>query len=102
MDGVHALFGGQRHDAVHVQIGLHRTFALAYQVRFVGLEAMQAQSIFLRIDRHRSQAQFSGSAEDADGDLTTVQCEQFFHGKPVLPKTVVTACDMGTIGKFPG
>ena len=84
MDGVDALFGGQRDDAVHVQIGLNRTFACADQVGFIGLEAMQAQPIFLRIDRDGSQAQLGGRAKDTDGDLTTVQREQFFHGKPVL------------------
>jgi hypothetical protein len=84
VDGVHALFGSHCNDAMRVQIGLHWTFSSSYEVRFVGFETMQAQSIFLRIDRHRSQAQLGGSAENTDGDLTTVQSKQFFHGRPVL------------------
>ena len=46
MDGVHALFRRQRDDAVDVQVGLDRAFALPDQVGFVGLEAVQAEAVF--------------------------------------------------------
>ena len=54
MDGVHAFFRSHRDNSVRVQIGLHGTFSLAYQVGFVGFEAMQAEPVFLGIDRNRS------------------------------------------------
>jgi hypothetical protein len=47
VDGVHALFRGHCDNSVRVQIGLHRTFPRANQVRFVGFEAMQAEPILL-------------------------------------------------------
>ena len=40
VDGVDALLFGQRDDAFHVEVSLHRSFALADEVGFVGLEAV--------------------------------------------------------------
>ena len=73
MDGVDALLQRQRDNALDVEIGLHRTFAFAHQVGFVGLEPVQGQAVFLGIDGHRAQAQFVGRAQDADGDFTAIQ-----------------------------
>ena len=64
----------QRDDSVHVQIRFYRPFALADQVGFIGLETVQGQAVFLRIDGHRAQAQFIGGAQDADGNFAAVQC----------------------------
>ena len=74
MDGVHAFFFRQGHDAVHIEVGFHRPLSLADQVRFVGLETVQGEAVLLGIDRHRAQSQFIGGAQDADGDLSAVQC----------------------------
>ena len=72
MDGIHAFFLRQRDDAVHVQVGFHRPFALADQVSFIGLETVQGQAVLLRIDGHGAQAQFIGGAQDADGNFAAV------------------------------
>ena len=56
MDRVDALFRGQRDDALDVEIGLDRPLALADQVGFVGLEAVQREAVFLGIDGDGAQA----------------------------------------------
>ena len=73
MDGVDLFFGGQRNDALHVQVRFHRALACADQVGLVGLEAVQGQAIFLRINGHGAQAQFIGRAQNANGDFAAVQ-----------------------------
>ena len=44
---------------------------------FVGLEAMQRQPIFLRIDGHGPQPEFVRGPKDANGDFAAVGSEQF-------------------------
>ena len=73
MDGVDPLGLGRRHDALDVQIRGHRALALADQVRFIGLEAVDAEAVLLRVDGHGAQVQFGRGAEDADGDLGAVR-----------------------------
>ena len=51
VDGVDASFFGDGNDAGDVQIRFHRTFARADLIRLVGFEAMQAQAVFLGVDR---------------------------------------------------
>ena len=72
MDRVHAFFLRQRHDAVHIQVGFHRSFAFADQIRFIGLEAMQCEAVFLRIDGDGAQTEFVGGAQYADGNLAAI------------------------------
>ena len=72
MDGIDLFFERQRNNAIYVQISLNGAFALADQVRFIGLEAMQAKTVLFRVDRDRSQAQLGGSAHDADSNFTSV------------------------------
>ena len=79
MDGIDALFARQSHDALHVEIGFHRTLALADQVGFVGFEAVQGQAVFLRIDGDRAQAQLVGGAQNADGDFAAIERQQLSH-----------------------
>ena len=73
MDGIYFLFDGQFDDGIDIEIGLHRPFALADQIRLVGLEAMQTKAVFLRIDGYGGEAEFGGSAKNARGDFTAVQ-----------------------------
>ena len=81
MDGVDALLLGQRDDAFDVEVGFDRAFALADQVGLVGLEAVQGEAVFLRVDGDGAQAEFVGGAQDADGDFAAVQCEEFLHSE---------------------
>src|ERR1700693_297161 len=77
MDGVNIMRLGNRNDAGNVEIGLDRSLANAYLIGFIGLEAMERQPIFLRIDSHGAQAEFVGRAENANGDFTAIGREQF-------------------------
>ena len=79
MDGVDPLGLGRGHDALDVEVGGDRTLALTDQVRFIGLEAVQAEAVFLRVDGDGAQVQFGRGAEDAHRDLGTV-------GRQELPK----------------
>ena len=45
-----------------------------------GFEAMEGEAIFLGIDRHGTQAEFVGGAEDTDGDFAAVGREEFSNG----------------------
>ena len=78
VDGVDA--GVQRHadDGVDIQIGVEGALALADQVALVGLEAVQGEAVFLRIDGDRSHAQFGGGAKHANGDFAPVGDQQVF------------------------
>ena len=92
---------GQRDDAFDVQVGFHRALALADQVGFVGLEAVQGEAVFLRIDGDGAQAQFVGRAQDADGDFAAIQGKKFFHGRrawKIVCFLRITGGDAGVCG----
>ena len=61
-----------------VEVSADGAFALADQIGFVRLEAVDAEAVLLRVDGHGAQAQFSGGAKDADGDFAAIGDEQFF------------------------
>ena len=42
VDKIDFFFRCQRHNRIHVQVSLHRAFALPHQIRFVGFKPMQA------------------------------------------------------------
>ena len=73
VNGVDAFFGGERADAVHVEIGLDGAFAFADEIGFVGLEAVEAEPIFLGVYGDGSDPEFVGGTKDADGDFATVE-----------------------------
>ena len=77
VDRVDVVLFRERDDPGDVEIGFDGTFAGADLVGFVGLEAMQAEAIFLGIDGDGAQSEFGGGAKDADGDLAAVGGEQF-------------------------
>jgi hypothetical protein len=76
MNHVNLAFLRQCDDTVNVQIGAHGPFAFADQVGFIGLETVNTQPIFLRVNRHGSQAQLGGSPKNADGDFTSIGDEK--------------------------
>ncbi len=47
MNGVDAFLAGERDDVVDIEVGLHRAFALADEVSFVGFEAVEAEAVLL-------------------------------------------------------
>ncbi len=73
MDRIDALFLRERDDAFDIKVGLHRAFAGADQVSFVGLEAVQGEAVFLRKDGYRAQAEFVGGAKNANGDFAAIE-----------------------------
>ena len=64
---------------VDVQIRADRLAALRRpdQKRFVGLEAMQREAIFVAVDRDGSQPELGGGPEAANGNFRAVGNEQF-------------------------
>ncbi len=76
MDGVDLVLLGQGDDAGDVEVGADRLAGLADAVGFVGLEAVQGEAVFVRIDGHGADAQLVGGAKDADGDLAAVGDQQ--------------------------
>ena len=72
MDGVDPLRLGGGHDALDVQVGGDRALTLTDQVGLIGLEAVNAEPVLLRIDGHSAQIEFSRRPEDADRDFGTV------------------------------
>ena len=75
VNGVHALFLGQRHDALDVEVRLHRPLAFADQIGLVGLEAVEGDTVLAGVNGDRTQAKLVGGAQNADGNFTAVQCE---------------------------
>ena len=72
MDGVDPLGLGGGHDALDVQVGGDRALTLTDQVGLIGLEAVNAEPVLLRIDGHSAQIEFSRRPEDADRDFGAV------------------------------
>jgi hypothetical protein len=77
MDRIHPMLHGQVHDAGNVEIRPDRLAGMADLIRLVGLEAVQREAVFMRIDRHRPHAQLMRAAKDANRDLATVRGEEF-------------------------
>ena len=61
MDRVHALLLRDRDDALDVEIGADRSLPLADPVRFVRLETVEREAVFLGVDGDGAQAQFGGA-----------------------------------------
>ncbi len=78
MDGIDLVLLGQGDDAGYVEVGADRLAGLADAIRLVGLEAVQGEAIFMRVDGHRADAEFGRGAENASGDLAAVGNEQLF------------------------
>ena len=70
----------RRRRCSDVEIRPDRPLALADQVGLVGLEAVHAEAVLLRVDGDGAQAEFGGRAEDADGDLAAVGGHELLHG----------------------
>jgi hypothetical protein len=67
----------QGNDRVDIEISADRLARHTGRIRFIGLEAMQREAIFVRIDGDGADAEFMGGAKDADGDFTAIGDEQF-------------------------
>ena len=72
MDRVGAAFLGDADDLVDGQIRRDRPQPLADLVGFIGLEPVQAELVFLGIDRNRALAELVRRAHDTDRDLAPV------------------------------
>jgi len=77
MNGVDAPLFREGHDSVDIQVRFDRPFARADLVGFVGLEAMQAEAIFLGVNANGAQAEFICRAKYANGDFAAVGSQQF-------------------------
>ena len=84
---------GDAQQIVDIEIRLHRRFALADQIRLVGLEAMQREAIFLREHRDGADAEFERGALHANGNLAAIGDEDALDAPGLSHETVrVTTC----------
>ncbi len=79
VDGVYPAFPGQSDDAVHVQVGSHRSLVATDLVGFVCLEPVQAEAVFVGVDRRGAKAQLGRRPHDSNGDLAPVGRHDFLH-----------------------
>ncbi len=82
MNGIDALLLRDRDERLDVQVRAHRLAALGRpdEKCLVCLEPVQRETIFVAVDRDRSQAQLGGGPETPDGDFGPVGDEEFPHG----------------------
>jgi hypothetical protein len=80
VDGVNFVGFGDGDDAGDVEVGFDRAFAGADLVRFVGLEAVEGEAVFVGVDGHGAETEFVCGAEDAHGDFAAVGSEEFADG----------------------
>ena len=80
MNGVDIVLAGQVDDGVDVQIRTQRLAGFADAIRFIGLEAVQGEAVFVGVDGHGPNAQLMCGAEDTNGNLTTISDEKFADG----------------------
>jgi hypothetical protein len=76
MDRVDTRLARHAQDVRDVQVGVDGALALADQVGFVGLGAMQAEAVLLRIDRDRRDVELVGGAHHAHRDLAAIGDQQ--------------------------
>jgi hypothetical protein len=69
---------GQRYQAWDVKVSADRSLAFADQVGFIRLESMDAEAIFLGVNRHSPQSQLRRRPENADGDFIAIGSQQPF------------------------
>ena len=84
MNGVNALLLGQCDDAGDIEVRHHRAFARADLICLVGLESVQSEAVFLRIDADGAQAELIRGTENPYGDFTAIGSEQFSNGFVLL------------------
>ncbi len=76
VNGIGLRLDGDAQDVFDVEVGIHGRLAATHQVGLVGLGSMQRKAVFLRVDRDGADAQFVGSAHDANRDFTAIGDEQ--------------------------
>ena len=79
MDGVAPRVRGNLDDVVHGEVGGDGPAILADAIGPVGLEAVEREVVFLRVDRDRGLAHLVGGAQDANGDLAPVRHQYSFE-----------------------
>ena len=72
MDGVDVVIDREGDEGGDVEVGADRLAGFARLIRLVGLEAVQGETVLVRVDRDRADVQLVGRAEDADRDLAPV------------------------------
>ena len=60
MNAIDAVCLGERHDPLDVEIRADRLTWLADEISLVGLETMEREAVFVRIDGHRADAELVG------------------------------------------
>ncbi len=93
MDRIDPMLLGDDDERRNIQVSLDRQspFSRADQIRLVSLKAVKGKTIFVGINRDRTQSQFSRRPKNADGDLTPIGDKQLPHQFPVSSKERSTA-----------
>jgi hypothetical protein len=76
MDRIDLRFARDAQDVRDVEIRFDRPFALAYEVRLIGLRAMEREAVLVRIDHHSAHGELGRGTHDADGDFAAIGDQQ--------------------------
>ena len=79
MNGIRAGIVGDPQELVDVEIGADGIAPAPDDVTLVGLEAMEGETVFVRVDRDRADAQLRRRAKHPDRDLAPIRDQQFAH-----------------------
>ena len=79
MDRVNAVFFGERHDSLEIEIRLDRSFPFSDQVCFIGLKPVETEAVFVGKHGDGANLQFVSGAENADSNFAAIQGQKFFY-----------------------
>ena len=85
MDGIGPDRKGELHQRFDVQVGANRLAAALgpNQERFIRLEPVQRETIFVAVDSHGTKAEFAACTQAANGDLRAIGNQQLRHDASV-------------------
>ena len=83
MHGIGAHRDRELHEGVDVQVGADRLAAALRpdQERFIRLEPVQREAIFVAVDGHGAEPQFAACTQAANGNLRAIGNQQLLHAR---------------------
>ncbi len=69
-------FLGERDQHRDIEVGFDRLAGVADQISFVGLQAVQREAVFVRVNADRPDAQFMAGAEDSNRNFAAIGNEK--------------------------
>ena len=77
MDEIHAVFFGDGHDALDIEIGADWSFSFADAVGLIRFKSVHRKSIFFGVDGNGAKSEFGGGPHHSDGDFGAIGNEEF-------------------------